>query len=423
MPQTRSQYKAEMEAKLRAEMEAKLQVEMGAKMQQSRSTPLKDATQFMTGMPPHMFTPHGYTIGESSSQQVQPQTFLETFEEQSQEDLSEFQDTHVWDQVERLVLSKPNHYFLQLARMGAKLPRDFDISAIREHNPNTPFVVAKGPSTIVTQSPIISQALSSTTSLSLPIVTSFDPPRLEYTLEPLITPTNVLPLFSQNLNIPPFHVPQHTPPTMTVSMPQVTQAVHVAQAQTPQTSQAIPISHHVQASQTIPTTPIVQASQPSQLAISHVNTTSHIPTANTLSTISTNPSITPYNPNVSLIDMNDPPIVSQANPSTTVTYVEQLASIPSYFSNPSQTINPSYATQGLPIVTQHMTHINPHVVQNTNPSIHPSFVATNPSITYHVTNPTPTSQPLTSVNPSSTYHVMPNLGAHSSQYTQPLLVS
>lgn len=64
MPQTRSQYQAEIEAKLRVEMEAKLQ----AKMQQFKSTPLKDATQFTTGMPPHIFTPQGYTIGESSSQ-------------------------------------------------------------------------------------------------------------------------------------------------------------------------------------------------------------------------------------------------------------------------------------------------------------------------------------------------------------------
>lgn len=126
------------------------------------------------------------------------------------------------------MISEPNHCFLQLAHMGAKLPKDFDISTIREQDPDTTIVVAKGPSTIVTSSPIISQTLS-----SLPIVASFEPPQSEHTLEPLLVPTNVLPLMSQNLNIPPFHVPQHiSPSTMTVSTPQVTQAVHVTQAQT-----------------------------------------------------------------------------------------------------------------------------------------------------------------------------------------------
>jgi len=76
MPQTRSQYRAEVEAKLKAEMDAKLQAEM-----KQFTTPLKDATQFTTGMPSHMFIPQGYTRGESSSQQMHPPPSLETFEE------------------------------------------------------------------------------------------------------------------------------------------------------------------------------------------------------------------------------------------------------------------------------------------------------------------------------------------------------
>jgi len=285
------------------------------------------------------------------------------------------------------MISEPDRYFLQLARMGAKLPKDFDISTIREHDPNTTAVVANKPSTIVTSSPITSQTPS-----SLPLVASFELPRLEHTLEPLIVPTNVLPLMSQNLNIPPFHVPQHiSPSTMTVSMPHVTQAVHVTQAQTLRASQAIPISYGVHTSQTIPTTHVLHASQPLR------STTSHTPTANSF--------MLSYNPNVSLIDMSDP-LISQANPNNQIAYVDQLTSMLSSSSNPSHTINPSYATQGFSNITQHMTYTNPHIVQNTNPNVHPSVVSTNPSVTYHVMNSIPTSQPSATINPTSTSHVM-----------------
>lgn len=157
------------------------------------------------------------------------------------------------------------------------------------------------------------------------------------------------------------------------------------------------MSHSVQTSQTTPTTPVVHASHPLQSTTSHMNTISHTPTANF--------SMLSYNPNVSLIDMSDPP-VSQANPNNKIAYVDQLTSMPSYSSNPSHTINPSYATQSFPIITQHMTHTNPHVVQNTNPNVYPSVISTNPSITYHVMNSIPTSQPFTTVNPLSTSQVM-----------------